>query len=128
MQEAFNVFDEDGDGFISAEELKAVLEKLGLVEGESIDRVQIMICSVDQDHDGRVDFGEFKIMMKSIDVESSWLKFFFSCLTPDTYLILIVVMISDSFLYSSYVDFTILSSLCDVIIMGQRWSLESKKK
>jgi calcium-binding protein CML len=71
MREAFNVFDENGDGYISAEELKAVLEKLGLVEGESMDRVQIMICSVDQNHDGRVDFGEFKTMMKSIDVESS---------------------------------------------------------
>ncbi|KAJ3680975.1 hypothetical protein LUZ60_015464 [Juncus effusus] len=71
MREAFNVFDEDGDGFISANELKTVLEKLGLGEGESMDRVQLMICSVDRDHDGLVDFGEFKIMMKSIDVESS---------------------------------------------------------
>ncbi|KAJ4771992.1 EF hand calcium-binding protein family [Rhynchospora pubera] len=71
MQEAFNVFDEDGDGFISAQELKTVLEKLGLGEGQSMDRVQLMICSVDKDSDGRVDFGEFKNMMKSIDVESS---------------------------------------------------------
>jgi calcium-binding protein CML len=71
MREAFNVFDEDGDGYISAEELKTVLEKLGLIEGKNMVQVQIMICSVDQNRDGRVDFGEFKTMMKSIDVESS---------------------------------------------------------
>ncbi|CAL9037144.1 probable calcium-binding protein CML27 [Musa acuminata AAA Group] len=68
MREAFRVFDEDGDGFISASELQAVLVKLGLVEGRSIVRVQEMICSVDQDSDGRVDFGEFKHMMQGITV------------------------------------------------------------
>ncbi|KAJ8466697.1 hypothetical protein OPV22_029249 [Ensete ventricosum] len=68
MREAFRVFDEDGDGFISASELQAVLVKLGLAEGRSIVRVQEMICSVDQNSDGRVDFGEFKHMMQSITV------------------------------------------------------------
>ncbi|CAL9057798.1 unnamed protein product [Musa banksii] len=68
MREAFRVFDEDGDGFISAAELQAVLAKLGLPEGRSIARVQEMICSVDQNSDGRVDFGEFKHMMQGITV------------------------------------------------------------
>ncbi|XP_072975727.1 probable calcium-binding protein CML27 [Typha angustifolia] len=71
MREAFNVFDEDGDGFISARELQIVLEKLGLADGRSLDGVREMICSVDADKDGRVDFGEFKHMMRSISIKSS---------------------------------------------------------
>ncbi|XP_008793406.2 probable calcium-binding protein CML32 [Phoenix dactylifera] len=71
MREAFRVFDEDGDGFISAAELQVVLAKLGLPEARSIARVHEMICSVDQDRDGRVDFGEFKHMMQGISVRSA---------------------------------------------------------
>ncbi|XWS35445.1 hypothetical protein CRYUN_Cryun21dG0126600 [Craigia yunnanensis] len=71
LTEAFKVFDEDGDGFISAQELQVVLGKLGLPEAREIDRVQQMICSVDQNHDGRVDFFEFKHMMQSVLVGSS---------------------------------------------------------
>ncbi|KAE8685647.1 Calcium-binding allergen Bet v 3 [Hibiscus syriacus] len=71
LTEAFKVFDEDGDGFISAKELQAVLWKLGLPEGKDIGRVEQMICSVDQNHDGRVDFFEFKHMMQGVVVRSS---------------------------------------------------------
>lgn len=71
MREAFKVFDEDGDGFISAKELQVVLGKLGLAEGRAIDRVELMIGSVDRDHDGRVDFFEFKSMMKTVDVQTA---------------------------------------------------------
>ncbi|KAJ8533741.1 hypothetical protein K7X08_007065 [Anisodus acutangulus] len=70
LKEAFDVFDENGDGFISAKELQVVLEKLGLPEGSEIDRVEMMISSVDQDHDGRVDFFEFKDMMHTVIVPS----------------------------------------------------------
>ncbi|XP_004249018.1 calcium-binding protein CAST [Solanum lycopersicum] len=70
LKEAFDVFDENGDGFISAKELQVVLEKLGLPEGSEIDRVEMMISSVDQDHDGRVDFFEFKDMMRTVIVPS----------------------------------------------------------
>lgn len=63
LWEAFKVFDEDGDGYISAKELQVVLGKLGLVEGNIIDNVHKMIVSVDTNHDGRVDFCEFKDMM-----------------------------------------------------------------
>ncbi|MBA0738406.1 hypothetical protein Gogos_011769 [Gossypium gossypioides] len=71
LTEAFKVFDEDGDGYISAEELQAVLGKLGLPEGREIDRVEKMIYCVDQNHDGRVDFFEFKHMMQSVVVRTS---------------------------------------------------------
>ncbi|KAI3473068.1 hypothetical protein Pfo_030360 [Paulownia fortunei] len=69
--EAFKVFDEDGDGYISARELQVVLGKLGLQEGREMDSVEMMISSVDQNHDGRVDFFEFKDMMRSVIVPSS---------------------------------------------------------
>jgi len=68
MKEAFRVFDEDGDGFISAAELQAVLKKLGLPEARSLATVQEMICNVDRNCDGLVDFGEFKNMMQGITV------------------------------------------------------------
>ncbi|XVE84295.1 hypothetical protein DITRI_Ditri17bG0001500 [Diplodiscus trichospermus] len=71
LTEAFKVFDEDGDGFISAQELQVVLGKLGLSEAKEIDKVEQMICSVDQNHDGRVDFFEFKHMMQNVLVRSS---------------------------------------------------------
>ncbi|PKA58571.1 putative calcium-binding protein CML27 [Apostasia shenzhenica] len=72
MEEAFRVFDEDGDGYISAAELQLVLAKLGLPEGKSMSRVREMICRVDQNCDGRVDFIEFKHMMQDISVRSSY--------------------------------------------------------
>merc|ERR1712183_590729 len=71
LSEAFKVFDEDGDGFISAKELQVVLKKLGMAEGRDICRVQQMIFSVDRNHDGQVDFCEFKGMMQSVMVQSS---------------------------------------------------------
>ncbi|KAL5197419.1 hypothetical protein ABZP36_000931 [Zizania latifolia] len=66
MKEAFKVFDVDGDGFISAAELQEVLKKLGIPEAGSLAAVREMICNVDRDSDGRVDFGEFKCMMQGI--------------------------------------------------------------
>lgn len=71
LTEAFKVFDEDGDGYISALELQVVLGKLGFPEASEIDRVEMMISSVDRNHDGRVDFFEFKDMMRSVIVRSS---------------------------------------------------------
>ncbi|KAM0834446.1 hypothetical protein ACQ4PT_063597 [Festuca glaucescens] len=68
MREAFKVFDVDGDGYISASELQEVLKKLGMPEASSLANVREMICNVDRDSDGRVDFGEFKIMMQGINI------------------------------------------------------------
>ncbi|GAB4833100.1 hypothetical protein Ancab_031346 [Ancistrocladus abbreviatus] len=65
LTEAFKVFDEDGDGFISAKELQVVLDKLGLPEAKEMDSVERMISSVDRNQDGLVDFFEFKDMMRN---------------------------------------------------------------
>ncbi|KMZ57798.1 Calcium-binding protein CML42 [Zostera marina] len=66
LKAAFDVFDENNDGFISALELQRVLEKLGMVEGNQIKNVKDMICSVDSNQDGMVDINEFKHMMEKL--------------------------------------------------------------
>ncbi|XP_016732500.1 calmodulin-like protein 7 [Gossypium hirsutum] len=62
--EAFKVFDQNGDGYISVDELMSILVSLGLKEGKTIEDCKKMIMKVDVDGDGRVNFLEFKQMMK----------------------------------------------------------------
>ncbi|KAG2699796.1 hypothetical protein I3843_07G204900 [Carya illinoinensis] len=64
LREAFKIFDEDGDGYIEAVELKRVLECLGLDEGLDMDQIEKMVRIVDLNLDGKVDFSEFELMMK----------------------------------------------------------------
>lgn len=63
LLEAFKIFDEDGDGFIEAVELKRVLECLGLGSGWDMDQIEKMVRVVDVNLDGKVDFAEFELMM-----------------------------------------------------------------
>lgn len=65
MLEAFNVFDQNRDGFISVDELRTVLASLGLHQGRSLEECRKMIVKVDIDGDGMVNFKEFRQMMKS---------------------------------------------------------------
>ncbi|KAJ0092869.1 hypothetical protein Patl1_26376 [Pistacia atlantica] len=64
MREAFNVFDQNGDGFITFDELKQVLGSLGLKQGRTAEDCKQMIMKVDVDGDGMVDYKEFRQMMK----------------------------------------------------------------
>ncbi|CAN6476152.1 unnamed protein product [Victoria cruziana] len=62
LMEAFEVFDENGDGFISSDEVGRVLVRLGLwKEGDG--DCMAMIAKFDSNADGRLDFQEFKDMM-----------------------------------------------------------------
>ncbi|KAL4273266.1 hypothetical protein GQ457_13G010520 [Hibiscus cannabinus] len=63
LAKAFKVFDLDGDGFISSEELQSVLLRLGLWDERSGKDCSTMICFYDTNLDGMIDFDEFKNMM-----------------------------------------------------------------
>ncbi|KAK7846273.1 calmodulin-like protein 5 [Quercus suber] len=52
MKEAFNVFDQNGDGFITVNELRSVLASLGLKQGRTVEDCKKMIMKVDVDGDG----------------------------------------------------------------------------
>ncbi|KAK9146075.1 hypothetical protein Sjap_005978 [Stephania japonica] len=64
IKEAFNVFDQNRDGFITVEELNSVLSTLGLKQGRTLEDCKRMIKNVDVDGDGMIDFKEFKQMMR----------------------------------------------------------------
>lgn len=66
VKEAFDVFDENGDGFIEPKELQRVLSILGLKEAIELENCHKMVAKFDENGDGRIDFEEFvKIMDKS---------------------------------------------------------------
>ncbi|KAJ4916332.1 putative calcium-binding protein CML44 [Raphanus sativus] len=60
---AFNVFDVNGDGYISSEELRTVLERLGFEEETKSWDCGRMIRAHDKNLDGVIDIEEFKNMM-----------------------------------------------------------------
>ncbi len=59
---AFHMFDKDGNGYISAEELHAVLVGLG-ERGHTLEDCRGMISCFDKDGDGFVDYEEFQSML-----------------------------------------------------------------
>lgn len=61
LREAFRVFDKNGDGSISPDELAAVFLSLG--EQLTRDEVAAMVASVDVDRDGRISYDEFCRLM-----------------------------------------------------------------
>ncbi|ONK61344.1 uncharacterized protein A4U43_C08F28890 [Asparagus officinalis] len=63
LKDAFDAYDLDRNGLISAKELQMALRKLG--DRCGVEDCERMIRSVDGDKDGCVDFGEFKRMMMS---------------------------------------------------------------
>lgn len=65
LRAAFDVYDVNGDGRITASELGKVLARIG--EGCTAEECDRMIASVDVDGDGCVGFEEFKKMMARND-------------------------------------------------------------
>ncbi|KAF2302779.1 hypothetical protein GH714_008342 [Hevea brasiliensis] len=67
LHEAFKIFDEDGNGYIEAVELKRVLQCLGLDKGWDMSDIEKMLKVVDLNLDGRIDFSEFELMMSQFN-------------------------------------------------------------
>ena len=63
IKEAFKVFDKDGNGFISAAELRHIMTNLG--EKLTDEEVDEMIREADIDGDGQINYEEFVKMMMS---------------------------------------------------------------
>ena len=72
-QEAFRVFDQDGNGMVSKEELRHVMTYLG--EQLTDDEIDELMNTGDVDQDGFISFDDFKQMlnMKSDYSESNQL-------------------------------------------------------
>ncbi|XP_057795643.1 probable calcium-binding protein CML44 [Salvia miltiorrhiza] len=72
LRKAFGVFDLNGDGFISGEELQIALGRLGLWDDKSCGQDCMQMIGVyDTNSDGLLDFEEFKEMMSMDFLESS---------------------------------------------------------
>ncbi|MBD2211238.1 EF-hand domain-containing protein [Nostoc linckia FACHB-104] len=82
LWEAFKVFDADGSGNISTNELGQVMRSLGQSPSES--DLRDMIKEVDVDLSGSIDFEEFKTLMVSVQGDrKSRLKLAFSVFDED---------------------------------------------
>ena len=65
FKEAFNIFDKDKDGYITAKELGDLIRNLGQTPSEA--ELQNMINEVDINNNGAIDFKEFlDIMIKKL--------------------------------------------------------------
>ncbi|KAK9740976.1 hypothetical protein RND81_03G074100 [Saponaria officinalis] len=63
LYKAFKVFDLNGDGLISSQELQSVLRKLGMWDNNGGMDCDKIMSKYDVNCDGFVDFDEFKTMM-----------------------------------------------------------------
>ena len=71
LREAFKVFDKDGNGTISKDELKQLMSNLG--QNLSNEELDAMMGEVDTDGNGQIDFDEFKQMMVSFILSASYM-------------------------------------------------------
>ena len=65
VKQAFDVFDENRDGFLDPIDLKRVLTVLGLEQGSNLENCRRMIRSFDGNKDGRIDFYGFVKFMEN---------------------------------------------------------------
>ena len=61
ITQSFKVFDIDGDGLITEEELQTTMNNLGEPMNEL--EVKAMIAEADLDGDGKINFKEFQLLM-----------------------------------------------------------------
>ena len=65
MREAFKVFDKDGNGYVSREELKRIMTELG-DEPLSPEELDVLMNNFDDDGDGRINYDGNVFLFKNI--------------------------------------------------------------
>lgn len=71
LLEIFQLFDKDGDGFITFRDLQTVVMLIGILITK--EELQVLFNAADKNLDGKIDFQEFNILMNS---EESFMKLF----------------------------------------------------
>ena len=61
MKEAFQLYDKSGDGFLNSKELGELMRSLGRNPTE--EEIFNLMAEVDVDHNGKLDFSEFTVLM-----------------------------------------------------------------
>lgn len=64
LREAFKIFDKDGGGTISIDEIKLILEQRGAKVTDN--DLKLIMAAVDEDKSGEIDFDEFVKMMSVV--------------------------------------------------------------
>ena len=73
LRKTFNIFDIDGNGYISADEIKKTMAHLG--ENLTDEEVNDMIKAADKNGDGKIDInGKIKKFMKNFNLIDFFLK------------------------------------------------------
>ena len=62
LLETFKVFDKDGNGFITGDELRKIILTIG--DSVTTDEVEDMIREADKDQDGKISYDDFIKLMK----------------------------------------------------------------
>lgn len=70
MHAAFRMFDKDGSGIISADEIRDVL-CFGGTNSLSAEAVDAIIKQVDENGDGEIQFEEFVVMMTGLEADQN---------------------------------------------------------
>lgn len=84
LKEVFALFDKDGGGTITQDEIGAVLKNFGIEYSDS--QLKTILKSIDTDGNGEIDFGEFCAMMQDdtkVDDPEAELKYAFSVFDKD---------------------------------------------
>ena len=64
LKQRFGVFDKDGDGFITREEMIAIVHELDMGLEWTTNAIDTLFKEADSNGDGMIDFDEFKHVMK----------------------------------------------------------------
>ena len=66
LQAAFHIFDRDGSGIISEDDIRSVLQ-FSESDQQSSEALKALLKQVDENNEGEMSFEEFFVMMRSVE-------------------------------------------------------------